>query len=93
MTTFIKDAEIPLADEFALFKRLCDVLYERRSFDQLQRVTFSAMGSPYFNKKPDLMKVSKTWCYYKYTPYISLAVVGKNSDVDPNYKVKFSTCI
>ena len=54
---FFQDAEIPLADEFALFKRLCDVLYERRSFDQLQRVTFSAMGSPYFNKKPDLMKV------------------------------------
>ena len=53
----IEDAEIPLADEFALFKKLCDVLYERKRFDQLQRVTFSAMGSPYFNKKPELMKV------------------------------------
>ena len=54
---FLQDAEIPLADEFALFKKLCDVLYEQKLFDQLQRVTFSAMGSPYFNKKPELMKV------------------------------------
>ncbi len=49
--------QISLADEFALFRKLCDLLYELKRFPELQRLTFSALGSPYFNKNPDIVKV------------------------------------
>jgi len=38
------------------FKSLCDVYYQRKRFADLQRVTFSALGSPRFNKHEDVMK-------------------------------------
>ena len=50
------DIEVTPQKEFALFKSLCDVYYQRKRFADLQRVTFSALGSPRFNKHEDVMK-------------------------------------
>ena len=38
--------DVTPAKEFELFKHLCDVYYERKAFADLQRITFSALGSP-----------------------------------------------
>ncbi len=37
-------------EEFELYKKVCDILLESGSYEELQRLTFSAMGSPVFAK-------------------------------------------
>eukprot|EP00095_Tigriopus_kingsejongensis_P008374 maker-scaffold856_size87843-snap-gene-0.23 protein:Tk08374 transcript:maker-scaffold856_size87843-snap-gene-0.23-mRNA-1 annotation:"general transcription factor 3c polypeptide 3" len=53
---------VSLEDEYQLFRKLCDYLFEQKSFGALQKVSFSAMGSPYFNKKPEIMKECEFLC-------------------------------
>ena len=48
--------------EFALFKQMCQILFERKRFVELQRLTFSALGSPVFTKKPDIIKECEFLC-------------------------------
>ena len=40
-----------VAEEFDLFKKVCEVLLEREAYQELQRLTFSALGSPIFARK------------------------------------------
>ena len=56
--TFDAEVQIKAQDEFVLMKKMCDVLYEQKRFAELQRVTFSALGSHVFNKHPDIIKVN-----------------------------------
>ena len=49
--------QITIQAEYELFVKFCGKLYDTKRFELLQRVSFSAMGSPYFNKKPEIMKV------------------------------------
>ena len=56
--TFDAEVQIKAQDEFELMKKMCDVLYEQKRFAELQRVTFSALGSHVFNKHPDIIKVN-----------------------------------
>jgi len=55
---FEQQSAISVLDEFQLFKNLCQVLHARGRFAELQRLAFSALGSPQFNKKPEMVKVS-----------------------------------
>ena len=48
--------------EFALFRKMCDILFEQEKFVELQRLTFSALGSPVFTKKPDIIKECEFLC-------------------------------
>ncbi len=54
---FEQASQISVTDEFKLFRRLCNLLFQRKRYGELQRATFSAMGSPHFNKEPELVKV------------------------------------
>ena len=51
--------QIPIEAEFELFKKFCSLLFDLKKYEALQRATFSAMGSPYFNKKLELIRVSE----------------------------------
>ena len=51
------DIQVKAQEEFELMKKLCEVLYEQKRFPELQRVTFSALGSHVFNKHPEIVKV------------------------------------
>ncbi len=55
-------SEIPVMEEFELFRRLCSFLHDRGRFGELQRLTFSALGSPHFNKKPELARECEFLC-------------------------------
>jgi hypothetical protein len=57
---FEQQSAISVLDEFQLFKKLCELLYSRGRYAELQRVAFSALGSPHFNKKPEIVKVSSS---------------------------------
>ncbi len=48
--------------EFDLFKKLCDVLYSRKDYPRLQRLTFSALGCPAFAKDPELCREVEFLC-------------------------------
>ena len=55
------DAEIQAKEfvekEFELMKKLCEVLFDQKRYPELQRITFSALGSPIFNKHTEIIKV------------------------------------
>ena len=57
------DAEIQAKEfvekEFELMKKLCEVLFDQKRYPELQRITFSALGSPIFNKHTEIIKVIK----------------------------------
>jgi len=59
---FEQVTEISAEEEFELFQKLCDVLYERGRFAELQRVAFSALGSPHFGKKAEMVKDVEFLC-------------------------------
>lgn len=54
--------ELSIADEYDLFKSMCEVLFKGKRFAELQRATFSALGSPYFNKKQEIVKEIEFLC-------------------------------
>ena len=56
------DIEVTPLKEFNLFQKLCDVYYERKQFADFQRITFSALGSPRFNKSEDIMRDCEFLC-------------------------------
>ena len=55
------DAEVQAKEfvekEFELMKKLCEVLFDQKRYPELQRITFSALGSPIFNKHTEIIKV------------------------------------
>ena len=55
---FESESSITAQDEYQLMRKLCDTLYNQKRFAELQRVTFSSLGSKMFNKDPEIMKVS-----------------------------------
>lgn len=60
--SFETGTQISMEDEYLLFRKLCDYLYQEKRFEALQKISFSAMGSPYFNKKPDIIKECEFLC-------------------------------
>jgi hypothetical protein len=45
-------------EEFNLYYKLCEILFEKKRFSELQQVTFSLLSSSLFAKFPELVKVS-----------------------------------
>ena len=43
-------------------KNLCEVLFQQKRYPELQRVTFSSLGSPIFNKNVEIMKEVEFLC-------------------------------
>ncbi|CAB4069485.1 GTP3C3 [Lepeophtheirus salmonis] len=60
--SFQEDNQIELSDEFELFRKLCVLLHNLKRYDELQRLTFSALGSPHFNKKLEHSKELTFYC-------------------------------
>ena len=56
--SFDSESSIKPVEEFKLMRQVCDQLFEQKRFTELQRLTFSSLGSNVFNKHPDIMKVS-----------------------------------
>ena len=48
--------------EFTLYKQMCQILFEKKRFVELQRLTFSALGSPVFSKKQEMVKECEFLC-------------------------------
>ena len=55
--SFESDSKVKAGDEFDLMRKACDVLFEQKRFAEMQRLTFSALGSNFFNKHPDIIRV------------------------------------
>ena len=60
--SFEQETSIKITDEFALLKNLCDVLFAQKRYVELQRITFSALGCPGFNKDPEIIKEVEFLC-------------------------------
>ena len=62
------DAEVQAKEfvekEFELMKKLCEVLFDQKRYPELQRITFSALGSPIFNKHTEIIKVINNYLRY-----------------------------
>jgi len=78
------------AQEFSLFKQMCQILFERKRFVDLQRLTFSALGSPVFTRKPEIIKECEFLClissffngdsYHAYNLVRELVIKNVNSN-------------
>jgi len=62
LTTFCSQNDIKKEEEFELFRKVCDILFERGCYDELQRLTFSALGSPVFGKSGAILKECEFLC-------------------------------
>jgi len=54
--------KLTVEEEFRMFRQMCDILFEEKRYSELQRLTFSALGSPVFTRKPDIMKECEFLC-------------------------------
>jgi len=78
------------AQEFSLFKQMCQILFERKRFVDLQRITFSALGSPVFTRKAEIIKECEFLClissffngdsYHAYNLVRELVIKNVNSN-------------
>ena len=48
--------------EYELFRKLCEFYYLKKRYAEFQRLAFSALGSPVFNKCEDIMKECEFLC-------------------------------
>eukprot|EP00092_Neocalanus_flemingeri_P103950 GFUD01133072.1.p1 GENE.GFUD01133072.1~~GFUD01133072.1.p1 ORF type:complete len:926 (+),score=328.00 GFUD01133072.1:114-2891(+) len=54
--------KITVEQEFGMFRRMCEILFEQERYVELQRVTFSALGSPVFTRKAEIIKECEFLC-------------------------------
>jgi hypothetical protein len=50
LLTFASGNDIKKEEEYELFRKVCNILFERESYEELQRLAFSALGSPLFSR-------------------------------------------
>ena len=87
---FDQEGQITESQEFALFKQMCQILFEQKRFVELQRLTFSALGSPVFTKKPEIIRECEFLCllssfyngdsYHAYNLVRELVIKNVNSN-------------
>lgn len=54
--------DISLKEEFKLFCDTCDLLFEHQRYEELQRLAFSALGSPVFARDQTVLKECEFLC-------------------------------
>jgi len=59
---FEAESQVTAEQEFELYSKVCDVLFQQKRFVELQRITFSALGSPVFAKKAEIIKECEFLC-------------------------------
>ena len=59
---FETDTVITPKKEYELFQNLCEFYFLNKRYPEFQRLTFSALGSPLFNKSEDIMKECEFLC-------------------------------
>jgi general transcription factor 3C polypeptide 3 (transcription factor C subunit 4) len=59
---FEADTVITPKKEYELFHKLCEFYFSNKKYPEFQRLTFSALGSPLFNKSEDIMKECEFLC-------------------------------
>ena len=59
---FETDTVITPKKEYELFHKLCEFYYQNKRYSEFQRLTFSALGSPLFNKSEETMKECEFLC-------------------------------
>ena len=60
--SFDSESSVKPIEEYELMRQVCDALFEQKRFTELQRLTFSSLGSNIFNKYPDIMKECEFLC-------------------------------
>lgn len=53
---------VTVQEEFALFMKVCDILFEEEKYEELQRLAFSALGSPTFARNIKIHKECEFLC-------------------------------
>ena len=60
---FEDETEIPCPEnEYGLLRKLCEFYFAEKRYDLFQRLTFSSLGSPVFNKSESIMKKCEFLC-------------------------------
>ena len=59
---FEADTVITPMKEYELFHKLCEFYFSNKKYPEFQRLTFSSLGSPLFNKSEDIMKECEFLC-------------------------------
>jgi len=54
--------QITVEQEFGMFRKMCEILFEQERYVELQRLTFSALGSPVFTRKAEIIKECEFLC-------------------------------
>ncbi|XP_066942699.1 general transcription factor 3C polypeptide 3 isoform X3 [Macrobrachium rosenbergii] len=54
--------EVPMEDQWELFVTVCNILHERSRFEELERMTFSALGSKEFMKEKERAREIEFMC-------------------------------
>jgi len=59
---FDTESKITVEQEFGMYRKMCEILFEQQRYVELQRLTFSALGSPVFARKPEIVKECEFLC-------------------------------
>ena len=59
---FFFSDDVNIHDEFNLFLSACDLLFELEEYEELQRLVFSALGSPIFARNQQIFKECEFLC-------------------------------
>ncbi|KAK3876941.1 hypothetical protein Pcinc_018315 [Petrolisthes cinctipes] len=54
--------DVPLEDQWELFTTLCHILHEQKRFEELERMTFSALGSKEFMRDKERAREMEFMC-------------------------------
>jgi len=54
--------DVSVVEEFDLLKKVCDLLFEKERYEELQRLAFSALGSPVFARNQEILKECEFLC-------------------------------
>jgi hypothetical protein len=56
------DNDIKLEEEFEMFLKVCEICFEYERYDELQRLAYSALGSPVFAKSAPIQGECEFLC-------------------------------
>ena len=59
---FQSENQVTVEQEYSMYRQVCEVLFQQGRYVELQRLTFSALGSPVFARKAEVIKECEFLC-------------------------------
>ena len=59
---FQSENQVTVEQEYNMYRQVCEVLFQQGRYVELQRLTFSALGSPVFTRKAEVIKECEFLC-------------------------------